>query len=363
MRKVMVSPGLVFRTGINKWQAMSLLALWLVLAGVPARAQQQNARDVIQSVDEDDDDDRPWVEGVPLEHRRQAYALFLEGNTIIKDGLFPRAVEKYKAALDLWEHPAFHYNLGIAQMNLDQIVDAYQRFQAARQHGPRPIGEDKYKQAQVYLNLLGNQLAEIEVICEEPDAEVVLDGKILFRGPGRQHVLVRPGGHRAEAVKPGRLPDGRQLVLDPGSRKIVTLAPQLPLHLSTTRRWPQSLPWAVAGAGAVVLAAAGGMDFYSSRLFHRFDGEFDELCPAAVGCKDSEVPRDLRAKLDRAYTWQWAARATYVAGGLTVATSAALLYLNRERIVQERRPDAAAGLSLKPMLVPQGAGMSVYLRF
>jgi hypothetical protein len=363
MRKVMFSPGLVFRTGINKWQAMSLLALWLVLAGVPARAQQQNARDVIQSVDEDDDDDRPWVEGVPLEHRRQAYALFLEGNTIIKDGLFPRAVEKYKAALDLWEHPAFHYNLGIAQMNLDQIVDAYQRFQAARQHGPRPIGEDKYKQAQVYLNLLGNQLAEIEVICEEPDAEVVLDGKILFRGPGRQHVLVRPGGHRAEAVKPGRLPDGRQLVLDPGSRKIVTLAPQLPLHLSTTRRWPQSLPWAVAGAGVMALGGAGIMDQRSSTLFDRFDRGFDQLCPGAFGCMDQQISGELRAPLDHARTWQWAARATYVAGGLTVATSAALLYLNRERIVHERRPDGSGRVSLNPMLMPHGAAVSAQLRF
>ncbi|HWN68690.1 MAG TPA: hypothetical protein VNM90_13730, partial [Haliangium sp.] len=126
MRKAMFRSGLDFRTGSNKWQAMWLLAAWLVLAAVPARAQEQDAEEVIESVDEQDER-RPWVEGVPLEQRRQAYALFIEGNAIIKNGLFAKAAEKYKAALDLWEHPAFHYNLGIAQMNLDQIIDAYQR--------------------------------------------------------------------------------------------------------------------------------------------------------------------------------------------------------------------------------------------
>jgi hypothetical protein len=71
----------------------------------------------------------------------------------------------------------------------------------------------------------------------------------------------------------------------------------------------------------------------------------------------------LKATLDHAYSWQWATRATYAMGGAAVATSIALLYLNRERIVRERRLDGVSDTSLSPMLVPHGAGMSATMRF
>src|SRR5262245_16590558 len=45
---------------------------------------------------------RPWTEGVPLEKRQRAYALFLAGNDIIKEGFFGKAADKYKEALALW---------------------------------------------------------------------------------------------------------------------------------------------------------------------------------------------------------------------------------------------------------------------
>jgi hypothetical protein len=342
-------------------KAMSnlLFAIGLVLAAAPARAQPYASSGVMQHLP-----GRPWARGVSLESRKRAYALFLEGNAVIRNGFFGQAAAKYEAALELWDHPAFHYNLGIAQMNLDQIVDAYQSFQAARRHGPRPIGEDKYEQAQVYLTLLGNQLAEIEVVCDEPGADVALDGKPLFRGPSRQRVMVRPGGHRAEASKPGRLSDVRQAVLDPGDRKRVTLAPQLPAHLATTRRWARWIPWAVAGAGVVVVGSAGIMHQRSSVLFDEFDREFGERCPGTNnGCTEKEIPGPLRARLDDAHRWQWAARVTYAAGGLTLATSAALFFFNRERIVHERQPEGASRISLEPMLTSHGAGVSAHVRF
>lgn len=345
----------MMRRGMSK----VLVAVGLVLVIPSARAQTVGPPSVVESLP-----DSPWARGVPLRDRQRAYELFLAGNAVIKDGFFGNAAEKYKAAIERWDHPAFHYNLGIAQMNLDQIVEAYQHFQAARRHGPRPIGEDKYEQAEVYLRLLGNQLAEIEVVCNEPDADVALDGKPLFRGPGRKRVMVRPGGHRAEASKLDRMSDVRQIVLDPGDRKRVALAPRLPAHLATRRRWPRWIPWAVAAAGGVVLGGAAYMDRHSSMLFDEFDRDFAERCPGRNnGCTEAEIPASLRARLDGAGTWQWSARVTYAAGGLIVATSAALLFLNRERIVHERRSEGTGELSLRPTLVPDGVGVTAQMRF
>lgn len=310
-----------------------------------------------------DPSDLPWSRGVPLAKRQRAYQLFLAGNNVIKDGFFGQAADKYKEALALWEHPAFHYNLAIAQMNLDQIIEAYDGFLAARKHGPRPITAEKHRQAQKYLDMLRKQLGEIEVICNEPGAEVAVDGKPLFAGPGRQRVMVRPGGHRVEASKRRFMPDVQQVVLNPGDSKRVTVTPQIPEHLATVRRWPEWIPWAVAGAGAVTLAGASIMDWHSTRLFDNFDREFDALCRMSNGCKEDRIPDPLQSRLDQAYAWQWAARATYAVGGLTVATSAALMFINRERIVRERRLDETGPVSLSPMLIPHGTGVSASLRF
>jgi hypothetical protein len=307
---------------------------------------------------------RPWTEGVPLDKRQRAYELFLEGNNDIKEGFFGKATDKYKEALAHWEHPAFHYNLGIAQMNLDQPIEAYDRFLAARKHGSRPLGKEKYQLTQKYLDMLRKQLGEIEVICNEPGAEVAVNGKPLFAGPGRQRIMVRPGGHRVEASKRRFMPDVQQVVMNPGDSKHVTVAPQLPEHLLTVRRWPQWIPWAVAGAGVVALAGASTMDWHSTRLFDQFDRDFGMQCPGTNnGCSDTEIPGPLRVQLANAYGWQWAARTTYAVGGLTLAASAALIYLNRERVVRERIMDESTIMSFSPMLMPHHVGVSALLRF
>jgi hypothetical protein len=305
----------------------------------------------------------PWSRGVAREKRQRAYELFLDGNNVIKDGFFGKAADKYKEALALWEHPAFHYNLAIAQMNLDQLIEAYDHFLAARKHGPRPITAEKHRQAQKYLDMLRKQLGEIEVVCNEPGAEVAVDGKPVFAGPGRQRVMVRPGGHRVDASKRRFMPDVQQVVINPGDSKRVLVTPQVPEHLATVRRWPEWIPLAVAGAGAVTLAGAGIMDWHSTRLFDRFDHEFDMLCRMSSGCRENQVSHALRDQLDHAHLWQWGARATYVLGGATLTTSAVMLYLNRERLVRERRLDDTGAMSVLPMLTPDGAGVSASLRF
>jgi hypothetical protein len=346
-------------------RVISLIVISFGLVVGVARAQE-GANEGEQRVlaDVKDAKGRPWSEGVPLEKRHRAYELFLEGNSIIKEGFFGKAADKYKEAAALWDHPAFHYNLAIAQMNLDQLIDAYERFLAARSHGPRPITTEKFDQAQKYLDMLRKQLGEIEVICNEPGAEVAVDGKPLFAGPGRQRVMVRPGGHRTEATKRGYLPGIEQVVLNPGDSKRITVTPQLPEYLVTVRRWPEWIPWALVGAGAVVLAGAGTLDHLSTRRFDEFDRDFNARCGGvSLGCMDANVPDELHAKLEQGRALQWGGRVTYLIGGVTAMTSVSLLYLNRERIVRERGLLNSGRMSLNPMLMPHGAGMNAQLRF
>src|SRR5689334_15714480 len=44
-------------------------------------------------------EDRPWAKGVSPDEQKAALDLFNEGNNLLRDALFPKAVEKYREAL------------------------------------------------------------------------------------------------------------------------------------------------------------------------------------------------------------------------------------------------------------------------
>jgi hypothetical protein len=307
------------------------------------------------------DEPRPWVEGVPLDTRLRAHRIFLDGNVLIKEGLFARAAARYREAIALWDHPIFHYNLAIAQINLDQPIGAYQSFQRALRHGGRAIGPDRSEQARSFLTLLGNQLAHLEVACDEPGAVVTLDGKPLLTAPGSTRLMALPGGHQLMADKPGRLPDTRQVVLAPGQRARFRLAPRIPDQLVTERRWPAWRLWAVVGAGLAASAAGAVVDWRAFAAFDRYDDGVAEMCGDTRGCPAATFSASLRRMRQDAATLERAAHATYLVGGATLAAGAVLLYLNRERPVRRRddTPDAA----LLPAFTPDTASVSVRWRF
>ncbi|GAB4559912.1 MAG: hypothetical protein Tsb0020_06140 [Haliangiales bacterium] len=311
-----------------------------------------------------DSSELAWARDVPLETRRRAYRTFIDGNESMKEGLFPAGAAKYEQALALWDHPAFHYNLAVARMNLDRPVDAYHGFQRAQQHGPRPISRDKYDQASYYLKLLRNQLAELEITCDEPGAAVSVDNTLAFIGPGTERVLVRPGKHSVEARKDGRDNATEGVTLDAGETHSVSLVLLYPEHLRTVRRWPAWIPWATLGASAAVAASGVYFDWRSSRTFDQFDREVNDVCGMSRGCREESIPQAVRDKLDSASANQWAARVIYATGLVGVISSTALIYLNREQLVRERiNPNKLERLSITPTVDGERVFIDARLRF
>lgn len=361
----------VIRTGAR---VLVIALLFGVGHGARAHAQSDVVTDGVEERDDGgsdgapvqgnqlDDESRPWVDGVPHQTRLRAHRSFLHGNVLIKEGLFARAAVHYRDALALWDHPIFHYNLAIAQINLDQPIGAYQSFQRALRYGGRAIGQDRSEQARSFRTLLRNQLARVEVTCDEPGAQVTLDGKPLFVGPGRRKLMALPGGHQLMADKIGRMPDTRQIVLAPGQRARFSLAPQLPEQLVTERRWPAWRPWAVTGVGLAAVAAGAVFDSRAAAAFDRFNGEAERRCTRTSGCDAAAITAPLRAQRGQAERMQTTARAIYLAGGTVLAGGAVLVYLNRERPVR-RGGEGTARISVVPVLGPDAAGMSAHTRF
>lgn len=301
---------------------------------------------------------RPWVEGVPFEVRLEANRIFLEGNQLMREGLFLQATERYQTALAGWDHPGFHYNLAIAQINLDQPIAAYESLQRAVRYGAAPFGPDKLEQAESFLTLLRNQLAHVEVTCDEPGAKVTLDGKPLFTAPGRHQALVLPGGHQIVASAPGRIPATEQVVLAPGQRAAVALVLHKPERTVTVRYMPAWIPWASLGVGAAVLGVGRSVEQRADRKTADFNEAFHDKCPR--GCEREEAP-ELYVRFDDARSEQRDALRLYMAGAAALTISAALLYVNRERVV--RRDALEDTVSVNPMLMPDAAGISAQIRF
>jgi hypothetical protein len=125
----------------------------------------------------------------------------------------------------------------------------------------------------------------------------------------------------------------------------------------TVRYIPAWIPWASLGVGAAVLGVGGYMDREASDALTAFDVDFNRRCPR--GCTEVEAP-GFDARLARIGRDQDVARGMYIAGGAVVVVSAALLYVNRERVVRRTDDDT---ISMTPLAGPGALGLTARVRF
>ncbi|MFN7134446.1 MAG: hypothetical protein ACK4N5_20365, partial [Myxococcales bacterium] len=217
---------------------------------------------------EGEGNERPWARGVSSEQQRQALTLFREGNGLLKESVFVRAAAKYREALTHWNHPAIHYNLVLALLNMDQPVEVHHHLEQAMRFGPEPLDTEKFAQAQAYLTLIEKQLAKVVIRCDEPDASVVMDGRPLFTAPGKYEGWVRAGPHTVLATKEGFLTNQMTRSLPAGETHDIELKLFVADSLANyKRRWSQWIPWSVVAAGVVAGGAGGFMHFTARESF------------------------------------------------------------------------------------------------
>lgn len=82
--------------------------------------------------------------------------------------------------------------------------------------------------------------------------------------------------------------------------------------------------WAVAGGGAALLMSGIAWQAQASGDYASFDRDFAALCP--LGCVVSQLPEELRTRLQRAESRERLSLLGYGLGALTTAAGAYLLY-------------------------------------
>lgn len=331
---------------LKRRPSMALALVWLLCWAAPVFAQAGA--------------ERPWAQGVSPEKQKTALELFRAGNALLKESIFVQAAEKYRQALALWDHPAIHYNMALALLNLDQPIEVHEHLEAAMRYGAAPLDAEKFENARAYKTLVEKQLSRVIITCESPGATVTMDGRVLFVAPGRYEGLARPGPHTLRVSLEGHPTTDLSRTLLPGETAPLALKLYTAEELTRYRRhWAAWKPWALMGAG-VAVALGGGALHMQSRDSYR---DFDTQVSACGGCVPPQGVTDLRIRGDN---FQRAALGTYALGGAAVITGAVLAYINRPQPYRinpgavESEPQA---VNLAPLLGGRERGIQATFRF
>lgn len=309
-----------------------------------------------------DEPERPWAKGVPKDKQARAIALFREGNSALKESLFPKAATTYREALQVWDHPAIHYNLALALVNLDQPIEVHEHLTAALKFGAAPLDDDKYQQAQRYLALIERQLTKVKVTCTFTGAQVKLDGRPLFVGPGSWEGQVRAGPHTLTASQEGLLSDERSVVLAGGDTQTFDLKVFRTEELTEYRQaFSSVIPWSVLGAGVAALGAGVGVHLAARQGFTQYDDTVAS-CAASSGGSCPPSP-DLQLARNSAASMQTGAYVLYGVGGAALATSAILFYVGRPVAYRKSVNVEAQKVTVVPFITPTSAGALAAIEF
>jgi len=342
-------------------------------APTPAPGAGKPAKPPVESVDNNQtlgsDDERPWAAGVSDEDQSAALRFFREGNASLNEGVFVTAVKRYREALERWDHPAIHYNLALALMNLDQPIEVYQSLGKALKYdpkaGPAPLDNDKYDRAKNYMLLAQKQVANVDITCDKPGAKVAVDGNVVFTGPGRYQGLVRIGKHSFVAEKAGYVTSVEAPYIGPGETMRFSLklfsADELTRH---KRMWKATwIPWTVAGAGGAIAIASGVLYASGRSDIQDFDARISQC--GTMGCEITSELQDMRQSGDTKQTMAWVG---FGLGAATIATGFVLAYVNRIRPYQIRPEDlqkeaakrqgVASSLTVTPLVPVAGSDVT-----
>ena len=294
-------------------------------------------------------DGEPWKKGVTPEQMQKAQGMLDEGNTLLLERDYARALARYQDAVAVWDHPAIRFNMVRCLIQLDRIVEASENLERALAYGAAPLEDTVYNEALAYQKLLANQVGTLVVDCTQPGVEVTLDGKPVLTCPGTHTQRIVPGPHQIVGKKPDLLTRTAEIVVLGGKQEKLTLSLEpLAGRGKLTHRWSTWFPWTVLGGGVVALGggilvqrlATSDRDDYYATLGR----ECESPCPEGFA----------QDRKDRAILENRIAIGVIGLGAAAIITGGVLLYLNRGRVVY---PES----EVMPAVTPVDRGATVGL--
>jgi hypothetical protein len=282
---------------------------------------------------------------------------FADAVRLYKAGSFGRALPEFEALATATGSPNAELYVGYCLNGLERHAGAYAAFErAARDAGAEERYAETRSAALREMAELGLRLGTLVVSpVETPDGLVVtVDGAVLEPAAFGSHRVLEPGDHHVEARATARAPLVRDVHVDGGETKTVTLyfpkrdaaAPASAPGTSGDR------PGAGLRIGGFVAAGVGGVGLVTFAIGGlEAKSAHDRLArECTLPCGDSAHEREV----ERGKSWQTVANVGLVVGGVGAIASATLLYFGY-------RSGAETSVALSPL--PGGALLSGRGRF
>jgi tetratricopeptide (TPR) repeat protein len=306
---------------------------------------------------------RPWARGVSEADQTAAADLFDQGNALLENSLFMKAVEQYEQALRLWDHPSIHYNLALALVNLNEPLRLHHHLMEALRYDGQPLDASKLGRLKDLLKVVERQLVRVRITCDTPGATVQLDGTALFVGPGHHETFVLPGEYTFTVTREGYPPNERKRMGSAGEVLVLDYRLYTQEELTRYHRpWPAWRPWAVVGAG--VALSGGGLLLHSraNEKYRLFD-EAIARCSSANNGRGCLPSPEMLNDQSRGNTFQSAALGTFSVGGAALALGLTLAYFNRLQAEVISPDDHEKSLNITPVVGRTQNGVAATFSF
>lgn len=300
------------------------------------------------------DSDPPWAAGVSVEKRAQADQIFREGNELFAQQAWTAALDKYEQAVALVDHPLIRFNMAVALIRLDRLLEASEQLERALRYGDSPFSPELYQQARDYRSLVDGRVGSIEASCDQPGTRITLDGKPWFESPGTKKERTLAGVHRLVAERAGYLTISREVVVTGGNVAQAKLR-LVPLDSAVTFQYPYDrwIPYSITGGGAALALAGLGVWLSGRSAMDRYESDFRRDCPdgCAANLADNQT---LAGERDKAELKGEIGATMMIAGGAVTIGGVIFTVLDRPRRVLPK-------IEVAP--TPGGAALSTTLRF
>ncbi|MFH2006577.1 MAG: hypothetical protein ABI333_08335 [bacterium] len=243
------------------------------------------------------------------------------------------AVAALEKALALWDHPAIRFNLAVCFIQLDRNKEAYLHLTEALKGDKEILGE-KWAEARSYYRLLRQRVARVRISCDDPGAEVSLDGRRLFTAPGAAELVIRPGRHQLLATRTGYVTVSRTLHALAGRRtafRIKLLKGERAFCFRSFYRYHWAVPSSVSVAAAAAIATGLALVLKGRSVIDETSSDVRAAfapVPGTTGLPISEVEDRQR----QGQQYQGAGYSMLVISGALIVTSVMLWMYWKKRV-------------------------------
>lgn len=317
-----------------------------------------------------------------------ARELFEKGSRDHDQGNFARCRASLLAAWAIKQHPQIALNLGGCELKLGMHRDAAEHLGYFLREAPKDTPAARRVDAEAMYREACKRVARIQLQVDPPDAEVILDGKSLGRGPWAAEIVLAPGRRVLELRAEGRQTKQVTLAGAEGQSETITerlapagapAAPPSPAAPAEgtppSSQAPDVAPPPPAPLHPIMPIvyggfALGGAALLTGIMLHSFSSapaaSADELVARmqADGVRCASPPQpgactellELREEQDGLAN---AGTGLLIGGGLVAAGAATYLLVSHLRA----RPTAATAVRVAPAVGKEGGGLWISGRF